>query len=62
MSYLRIEYSGILEDDYASKEDAIQAFLAVLEAVDENNVTVEEWDEEEHRWENMKHNSGEASP
>ena len=51
MSYLRVEYDGYLEDEFEDRDEAIEKFLEMLQDVDKNNITVEEWNQEEYRWE-----------
>lgn len=48
MPYYRIQYDGYMEDEFDCKETAIAHFFEALDAsLDENSLTVEEWDGEE---------------
>lgn len=50
MPYFRVQYEGYIEGDYESQEDAVEAFLEVLEYGD-LDLDVEVFDEETKEWE-----------
>ena len=51
MKTYRVTYNGYLEDDFESEEDAVNAFLDMLDWDASDHIEVEVWNEEEGEWE-----------